>query len=429
MRIVIITIGSRGNVQPYIALGRGLINAGHTVRLAAHTDFEDLVRSNGLEFFSIRGNSQEMMGKQERREVLEKGNFITAARYIIGSAEHALSEWMEDGLAACQGMELLISGSVGMTVSTSLAEKLQLPLLQAQIFPTAPTRAFPSVIIPQTLPNLGGLFNLISTHLVSQITWLAVRPLINRARKEILDLSPASFIGLSHTNPPKGFPLLYGFSPSVIPAPADWRTEDHITGYWFLDPPDDWTPPPDLLNFLQAGSPPVYVGFGSTGSSDPAETTDLVLQALSKIQQRAILLSGWGGMQKTDLPASVFMLDSIPFSWLFSRVAAVVHHGGAGTTSAGLRAGVPSVVIPFSTEQAFWGRRIHELGVGPMPIPRSKLTVDRLARAIQDAVTNPVMLQRAAELGAKIRAEDGIADAVEVIKRIEKLLRKQSADK
>jgi len=422
MRIAIITIGTRGDVQPYIALGKGLINAGHTVRLATHKDFEELVKSYGLEFFLIRGNSQERMGKQEMRDVLEKGNFITTAMYMIRSAEHALSEWMEDGLAACQGMDLLISGSVSLTVGAPLAEKLHLPLLQAQIFPSAPTRDFPSVILPQTLPNLGGMFNLVSSRLISQITWLAVRPMINRVRKDILGLPPAPFNGLSHTRPPEGFPLIYGFSPSVIPAPADWRTEDHITGYWFLDPPDDWTPPPDLLNFLQADSPPVYVGFGSTGSSDPAETTDLVLQALSKIQQRAILLSGWGGMQKTDFPDTVFMLDSIPFSWLFSQVAVVVHHGGAGTTSAGLRAGVPSVVIPFSTEQAFWGQRIYKLGVGPMPIPRSKLTVDRLAKAIQEAVTNIGMRQSAAELGAKIQAEDGIANAVRIIEQIERII-------
>jgi UDP:flavonoid glycosyltransferase YjiC (YdhE family) len=151
------------------------------------------------------------------------------------------------------------------------------------------------------------------------------------------------------------------------------------------------------------------------GSRDPALTTDLVLQALSKTQQRAILLSGWGGLQKTDLPASVFMIDSIPHAWLFPRVAAVVHHGGASTTAAGLRAGVPSIVIPFLGDQYFWGQRVHGLGVGPAPIPRSKLTVDRLAQAIQEAVTNTAMRQRAAELGSKIQAEGGIANAVEII--------------
>ena len=417
MRIAIITIGSRGDVQPYIALGQGLIKAGHIVRLATHQDFENLVKSYGLEFCLIRGNSQEMMGSQERRELSEKGNFFATLRHIQKSAEHAISEWMEDGLVACQGMDLLISGTTALSVSTSLAEKYHLPLLQAHVFPITPTRTFPSMFLP-TLPNLGGAFNFISSHLILQIVSLGARPMLNRARKKVLDLPPVSFSGTSHMNPSKGFPMLYGFSPSVIPAPADWRAEDHVTGYWFLDPAADWTPPPDLLNFLQAGSPPVYIGFGSMGSRKPAETTDLVLQVISKTQQRAVLLSGWGGLQKTDLPASVFMIDSIPHAWLFPRVAAVVHHGGAGTTAAGLRAGVPSIVIPFLGDQPFWGKRVHDLGVGPAPIPHRKLTVDRLAQAIQEAVTDMAMRQRAAELGSKIQAEDGIANAVAIIQRI-----------
>jgi UDP:flavonoid glycosyltransferase YjiC (YdhE family) len=419
MRIAIITIGSRGDVQPYIALGQGLIKAGHTVRLATHQDFEVFVKSHGLEFCLIHGNSQEMMGNQERRELSEKGNFLATLRYMMKEAERSISEWMEDGLIACQEMDLLIASSVGLTIGLPLAEKYHLPLLQAHLFPVTPTRAFPSVLLPQTLPNLGGAFNLISSHLIQQLVWLGARPILNRARKKILDLPPASFVEPSRAWRSKGFPVLYAFSPSVIPTPADWSADDHITGYWFLDSPADWTPPPDLLNFLQAGSPPVYIGFGSMGSRDPAETTDLVLQALAKTQQRAILLSGWGGLQKMDLPASVLMIDTIPHAWLFPRVAAVVHHGGAGTTGAGLRAGVPSIVIPFTTEQEFWGQRVHDLGVGPAPIPRSKLTVDRLARAIEEAVTNTAMRQLAIELGSKIRVEDGIANAVEIIQRIE----------
>ena len=419
MRIAIIAFGSRGDVQPYIALGQGLIKAGHTVRLATHKNFEDLVKSYELEFWLIRGNSQEMTESQETREVFEKGNFIATLRHIQNAGLRLISEWMEDGLAASQGVDLLIAGSIGMTAGIPAAEKNHLPLLQAHVFPITPTRAFPSVMLPPTLPNLGGAFNLLSSQLVLQLAWLGARPMLNQARKKILDLPPASFIGTSHTKPPKGFPMLYGFSPFVIPKPADWRADDHVAGYWFLDPPADWTPPPDLLNFLQAGHPPVYIGFGSMSNRKPAEITALVLQALSKTGQRAILLSGWGGMQKADFPDSVFMVDSIPHAWLFSHVAAVVHHGGASTTAAGLRAGVPSIVIPFLGDQSFWGRRVHDLGVGPAPIPRSKLTVDRLAQAIQEAVTNTVMRQRAAELGSKIQAEDGIANAVAIIQRMQ----------
>jgi UDP:flavonoid glycosyltransferase YjiC (YdhE family) len=206
----------------------------------------------------------------------------------------------------------------------------------------------------------------------------------------------------------------------VIPKPADWDGQMHVTGYWFLDPVDDWNPPADLLEFLQAGSPPVFIGFGSMSTRNPEETTHLILQALACTQQRAIMLSGWGGLHKANLPDTVYMLDSIPFSWLFPRVAVVVHHGGAGTTSAGLRAGVPSIIVPFFADQPYWGQRVADLRVGPAPIPRKKLTAERLAQAIQTAVTDQAMRQRAADLGVKIRAEDGIARAVEIVQQIEK---------
>ncbi|MBI5964028.1 MAG: glycosyltransferase family 1 protein [Chloroflexi bacterium] len=418
MRIAIIALGSRGDVQPYIALGRGLKKAGHAVRLIATQDFETLVKSHGLEFWSIRGNSQESIEGREWREVSEKGNLIVIMSQLIKHALRSAIEWLEDALIACQGMDLLITGSVGLSIGIALAEKYHLPLLQAHLIPLTPTKTFPSLGIPQTLPNLGGMFNLISHQLILLMMIRASRPMLNQARQKVLGLPRASLFDSTPASLSKGFPTLYGFSPSVVPAPADWRADNHVTGYWFLDSADDWTPPSALLNFLQAGPPPVYVGFGSMSSRNPQETADLVVNAIKKTNQRALLFSGWGGLHKKNMPDSVLMIDSTPHDWLFPRVAAVVHHGGAGTTAAGLRAGVPSIVIPFLIDQPFWGRRVYDLGVGPAPIPRRKLTADRLAQAIQEAVTNTAMRQRAAELGSKIRAEDGIANAVEVIQRL-----------
>ena len=213
--------------------------------------------------------------------------------------------------------------------------------------------------------------------------------------------------------------MLYGISPSVIRPPADWdAARVHLTGYWFLEPASGWQPPDALVRFLAAGSPPVYIGFGSMASRDPAATTDTVLQAVQRTGQRAILHRGWGGMHAEDLPNTVFMVDSVPHAWLFPRMAAVAHHGGAGTTAAGLASGVPSIGGPFHGDQPFWGQRVAELGAGPEPIPRRKLTVDRLARAIDAAVTDTAMRQRAAGLGARIRTEDGVACAVSLIRGI-----------
>jgi UDP:flavonoid glycosyltransferase YjiC (YdhE family) len=202
-----------------------------------------------------------------------------------------------------------------------------------------------------------------------------------------------------------------------VPFPKDWDDFMHVTGYWFLEPPAGWEPPVDLMNFLQSGPPPIYIGFGSIPSSKPEETADLVMQALARTGQRGVLSSGWGGLKKETLPETVFMIGSMPHSWLLPQMAAVVHHGGVGTTAAGLRAGIPAIVTPFFGDQPFWAQRVYELGVGPRPIPRRRLTVERLSESIRSALSDRAMQARAASLGEFIRAENGIARAVAVIEQ------------
>jgi sterol 3beta-glucosyltransferase len=417
MRIAIIAMGTRGDVQPYIALGKGLKAAGHFVRLITHENFETLVTSHRLNFGSVKGNVQEVLESPKMLKLLERGNFLAINAHTGKMVKDIAIDWARDGLAACQGMDLIIAGVGGLYLAISLAEKLNIPLLQAYIFPFTPTKAFPAILLPQSISRLGGTVNWLSHHLFRQVMWQGFRKADQLARQQVLNLPPAPFWGSYDSPILHEHPTLYGFSPSVIPQPADWYNTQ-VTGYWFLDEAVDWTPPAALTNFLGSGAPPVYIGFGSMGSRKPAETTDLVLKSLARTGQRAILQSGWGGLKKTNLPETVFMVDSISHSWLFPRMAAVVHHGGAGTTAAGMRAGVPSIVIPFFGDQLFWGQRVEALGVGTAPIPRKKLTVELLAQAIDRAVTDQVMHQRAANLGAKIQTEDGIANAVRAIESI-----------
>jgi UDP:flavonoid glycosyltransferase YjiC (YdhE family) len=270
--------------------------------------------------------------------------------------------------------------------------------------------------LPFRLPSF---LNRFSHHLTRQIFWQGFRSADRLARRQVLQLQPAPLWGPYRSTYLQGMPTLYGFSPSVIPPPPDWGEDTHVTGYWFLDPDQGWQPNSGLLAFLESGPPPVYVGFGSMGNRNPQATAALVARALDMSGQRAVLSSGWGGMEVDDLPESVFLVGSVPHTWLFPRMASVVHHGGAGTTAAGLRAGVPSVVVPFFGDQPFWGRRVHELGAGPEPIPRRHLSAGRLARAIENAVSDPGMSQRAAELGARIRNEDGLARAAAVIGQLD----------
>jgi sterol 3beta-glucosyltransferase len=419
MRIAIMAPGSRGDVEPYLALGKGLGQAGHTVRLVTHQNFEGFVSSHGVEFWPIEGNVQEIAQSGDMRALLERGNFLAIMSQMAKEAQRGALALAEGGLAACRGTDLVIAGIGGVFVGIALAEKLRLPLLQAYYIPFTPTRAYASFLLPKLPPWFGGALNRLSHQLARQVMWQGFRSADRVARRDVLGLPAAPLWGPFSADHFRRHPILYGYSSSVIPKPPDWDDNTHVTGYWFLDPADDWTPPPTLVEFLRAGSPPVYVGFGSMSNRKPEETADLILQALARAEQRAVILSGWSGLYTADLPDSVFMLNSIPFSWLFPRVAAVVHHGGAGTTAASLRAGVPSIIIPFFGDQPFWGQRVAELGVGPEPIPRRKLTVERLEQAIRVALTDGAMRQRARDLGSKIQAEDGIAHAVAVVQRME----------
>ncbi len=419
MQIAIIAPGSRGDVEPYVALGKGLQQAGHPVRLVTHEDFETLANSNGLEFWPVGGSVQTIAQSQEMRRRVGSGNFLSVLRQMAKEAESAALRMAKTGLSACKGVDLILAGIAGFFSGVSLAEKLQLPFLQAYYIPFTPTREYPCFLIPGMPTHFGGTINRFSYQVARQMIWQGFRSADRLMRRQVLDLPAAPFWGPFNSPCVLKTPVLYAFSPAVIPPPADWEGTATITGYWFSDPPGAWTPPSDLEAFLQAGPPPVYVGFGSMSQENPEATTRLVIEALARTGQRGILAAGWGALSRQEVPETIYLADPLPFTWLFPRMAAVVHHGGAGTTAHGLRAGVPSVVIPFFADQPFWGMRVADLGVGPAPIPLKKLSVEKLANALRIATTDPVMRQGAADLGAEIRAEDGIANAVAAIEQID----------
>ncbi|GAG28707.1 unnamed protein product, partial [marine sediment metagenome] len=235
-------------------------------------------------------------------------------------------------------------------------------------------------------------------------------PVINNLRDEILGLPPIPWSYYAEIDISK-VPIIYGYSKYVLPKPKDWGAHLHVTGYWFVDDPD-WRPPKELTNFLDRGPTPIYIGFGSMVDAEAKKTTDIVLDALHRTGQRAVLHGGWSDLGSSSLPETVHKVSDIPHSWLFPRLAAIVHHGGAGTTAAALRAGVPSVIVPYFADQPFWARHVHQLGASPKPIPREKLSAANLARAIQEATQDETIIQNSSLLGDKIRAEDGVMKAV-----------------
>ena len=411
MKIAIAASGSRGDVQPYVALGAGLHAAGHHVQVLTSTDFQELVEGAGLEFCAVGDSIEALLQTDQWRKALEKGRFLYIWRRMRAEVKKQAHLFARSTPEYVSDADLLIAG---MNLNAfSVAERFNIPFMQAYLFPFTPTRSLASPLTPR-IPKV---FNRLSFHLMRQILWQSMRVADVTTRRE-LGLPAGSFWGPFRRLREQQVPALYGYSRHVLPVPSDWAAQHHVTGYWVLDPPAEWVAPPELVSFLQAGAPPIYVGFGSMGNRNPEATTQLVLKALELSGQRGILASGWGGLTQTDLPSNVFMLSSVPHSWLFPQVAAAVHHGGVGTTAASLRAGVPTIVVPFFADQPFWGQRVAELGVGPAPLPRRHLSAEKLAAAIDQAVTNAPMRQRAAELGELIRAENGVEQAVQLIEQL-----------
>ncbi len=415
MKITVFAAGSRGDIQPCLSLSAGLQQAGYRVRLAAPEDFAGFVREHGVDFFPLRGDVQSIMASDTGRKFMQSAGAnplksIRAIRTLIAPVVQAMAD---DALAACQGADALICLGVFSAFGRTIAEALDIPLMHVEPTPLLPSRAFAAPSWP-VQRDLGGLHNFFSGLAMLQVIWLWYRPFVNdfRARLGQPRLTFAQFYrGLRST------PMIGAYSPVLIPNPPDWPENIHVTGPLFLDGAGGWQPSPELSAFLDAGDPPVYIGFGSMSGRNPEQLAGLALEALARSSQRGLLMTGWGGLRAGTVPQDVFVLDSAPHSWLFPRMAAVVHHGGAGTTAEGLRAGVPTVVVSFVFDQPFWGARIRAAGLGPDPIPLKRLTAERLAGAIRTAVTDPDMRRRASTCGETIRAENGVANAVKVVQQ------------
>ena len=427
VRINLLIAGSRGDIQPAVALGVGLKKAGYEVQLVTFEEFRPLAGEHGLDFVPIQVDMQALLAQYGHPELFDSGAMII--RFIpevLKIFKVFLEQMTRDFWQASQGAAAVIGCPATAWLAYAIAEKLGIPYIGSYVLPLEPTRTLPSIFWPWAAgPGSGrglrGQFNLFTHKIFEMGSWAGAYPLVNRCRKNVLGLPPASLFGKTGRQEKLNVPTLAGFSEQIIPRPFDWGENLYVTGYWFVNTPA-YEPPGDLKAFLEAGPPPVYVGFGSMPTKSPEQMAELVSQALRLAGQRGILFTGRGilgqGMAQHAQAEDVFFLESAPHDWLFPRMAAVVHHGGSGTTAAGLRAGIPSILVPFATDQLLWAQRVSEIGVGPKPIPRARLTAERLARAITQAVTDQAMQARAAAYGEKIRAEDGVGNAVRVIQTV-----------
>lgn len=415
MRIGMIALGSRGDVQPYVALGKGLKQAGYEVVLLTHDTYKRLVLGEGLEFFAIGGNPRTIVDRvMNQARVGEKPNEFDFMRKVVPLIKPLRYEIVTRCWKGCQEVDALVLNALGIAVGIPMAQKRGIPAFPAYLQPMTPTREFPALSfpsVPDWMASVRPSYDLLSAEFLDWMRWQFYRSM-GKVVHELLGTpvrSPITQMQEQQT------PIFYGYSERFLPRPSDWPDYCHITGYWFLDIPAGWQPPANLQAFLHAGTPPVYIGFGSMGSGDPQHLTELVVKALELSGQRGILLTGWGALSQERLPGNVIAIDEVPHDWLLPQTAVVVHHGGAGTTGAGLRAGLPNIIVPFISDQPFWGEQVYKRGVGPWPIHHKQLSAEALAEAITLAVTDGGMRERAAALGRRIRAEDGVGNAVKLV--------------
>ncbi|KAK7700349.1 Sterol 3-beta-glucosyltransferase [Diaporthe eres] len=439
LRITCLTIGSRGDVQPYIALCKGLLAEGHKPKIATHAEFKDWIEGHGIEFAPIEGDPGELM-----RLCIENGTFTVA---FLREASSTMRNWLDGLLAsswlACKGSDVLIESPSAMG-GIHIAEKLCIPYFRAFGMPWTRTRAYPhAFMMPER--KMGGAYNLVTYVLFDSVFWKFTAHQINRWRNKTLGLPNTSLEKMQ----PNKVPFLYNFSQHVVPPPLDYSDWIRVTGYWFLNEGGaDWTPPADLVAFIEKARKDdkkiVYVGFGSIIMDNPAKFTREIIDAVLKADVRCILSKGWSdrldpkseeaqkvgagdgdnstkgthdgksGTTEIPLPPEIFPIKSAPHDWLFNQIDAAAHHGGSGTTGASLRAGIPTIVRPFFGDQFFFGNRVDDLGVG---ILLRKWGVNSFARALWEATHSERMIVKARVLGENIRKENGVDTAIQCIYR------------
>lgn len=409
-RITILTYGTRGDVEPFVALGVGLRNVGHAVRLAGPAPFAPLVGAHGLEFDPIEGNPEELAQAFVDRAGLSWPRMV--ARMIQHVLPLAKAAYLTVEKAV-RDADLIIHSFLMTDAGHTLARLQGVPDISAQFFPVfLPTSAFPAVALPD-LP-LGGMYRR-ATHIINTAMFrYGARLLYRRVRASaphLPDLAPWPFRGSGG----EGTPILFAYSPHILPRPPEWPSYAHVTGYWQLLPRAGWAPSDALVRFLESGPAPIYFSPGSMRTEKLRNLLTIVVAAARACGQRVYLglspkLFG-GGLQGAD----VFAMEGVPHAWLFPQMRYILHHGGAGTTGAAAAAGVSNTAIPFSADQAFWARQIYHLGLGPPAPSAHRLTRRRLEAILLDALANPAYQRRAEILGENIRQEDGVASALQVI--------------
>lgn len=411
LQIVILIVGTRGDVQPFIAIGKRLQDYGHRVRLATHSNFKEFVLTAGLEFYPIGGDPKILA-----EYMVKNKGFLPSGPSEIPTQRNQIKDIIYSLLPACKEPDIdsgipfkadAIIANPPVYGHTHVAEALKVPLHVFFTMPWTPTSEFPH---PLSRVKQSAGYRL-SYQIVDSLIWLGIRDMVNDLRKKKLKLRPVTYLSGSQGSE-SDIPFGYIWSPHLVPKPKDWGPKVDVVGFCFLDLASNYEPPRELMNWLKSGPKPIYIGFGSLPVQEPEKMTQIIVEALETTGQRGIINKGWGGLGNLKEPKDfVYLLDNCPHDWLFLQCSAVVHHGGAGTTAAGLKAACPTAIVPFFGDQPFWGDRVHARGVGPPPIPIDEFSLSKLIGAI-NFMLDPEVKERAVELAKDMENEDGVSGAV-----------------
>lgn len=407
MNITILTYGSRGDIQPFLPVSLGLMAKGHSVTLAAPSRFKSLVEGYEIQFIPLAGEPEDLS-----RRLNDAGyNFLKMVRELMSHAIEIGADIARQTETACKDADLIIHTFSHAVGAHTLAREMNIPDIHIQTFPMfTPTGDYPNIAMPDLkIPALNRF-----THYVSQkITWWTSRLGYEQVRRRA-GLPKRKLYSPFDDDPLRlPTPILCAWSPGVLPPSSDWNANVHVTGYYFFNVDASYQAPAELQEFLATGEPPVCISFGSMVNRDAEKIDRIVRESLKQTNQRGIVLSGWGSVQHTS-SKDLLYLEAVPHDWLLPRCRMVIHHGGAGTTSAGLRAGIPNIVVPFMADQPFWGRRVHAIGAGPEPILVKNLSAENLSRAMIVAESKAIR-ESAQSIGHKLRGEDGVGQAIRLI--------------
>ena len=426
LSIVVMVVGSRGDIQPFIPIGRRLAER-HRVRIATHSEFRPMVEQAGLEFYPLGGNPHEMM-----EYIVKTGGSILPTRFDqiwedVPKKRAMIAEILASTWRACTEADPEHAGAQPFRADAIVAnppsyghihcaEALHIPLHMIFTMPWSATCAFPhpfAQIDPSTHHPVETFF---SYGIVDLLVSAGIGDLVDAFRTKTLGLPPIALTDGAAQLDDHEVPFTYLWPASLVPKPKDWGPHIDLANFIHFEQAHTYKPPQPLLDFIAAGEAPIYVGFGSVVAEDPVALTRTIFGALEKAGARGIVSEGWAHLGGAAPPPNVYVIGDCPHDWLFARCRAVCHHGGAGTTAAGLRAGLPTIVVPFFGDQFFWGRIVADAGAGPEPIPIRRLGTENLTAAF-DACRRPQIRERASELGARLRATDGVELAVQSIER------------